>query len=137
MRNRTPPGRLVYDEFGFIIDVVEKKKNKKVESEIQSRVADLFIAAGFFVLRINSGAKKLDSRFFFAYTIPETNSHSGIPDLIAFRKNVAIFMEIKKPKGKLSDNQKATHELLEKYFNTVYTIRSASEAEALISRLEF
>lgn len=49
--------------------------------------------------------KKLKEKGYFVIKLIKTNVN-GIPDLIAVKENETIFIEVKRPNGKLSELQK-------------------------------
>lgn len=96
------------------------------EHDIQSQIIDYLRAEGFLVIRINSG-RKANIPFCYWYepeaALPEagtavsvnayrqfTDSQNrntrGVSDLLAFKPGMVLAPEIKRPGGKLRDDQK-------------------------------
>jgi hypothetical protein len=53
---------------------------------------------------------------------------AGVPDMVVIDAGRAIWLELKAPKGRLSDEQTACHKLLRRAGCAVYVIRSLDEA---------
>lgn len=121
------------DEFGYPIEVKPARKKKRTEGILQKTICARLELAGYFVIRINSGAFTLGGRPFFAYTITNNNSHAGFPDLLAFRGSQTLLIEVKAPNGRTSDKQRATHKLLAKYGVSVHVIKAVEELEPIIA----
>ena len=65
----------------------------------------------------NKIIKKLEAEGFFVIKLVRTNKN-GIPDLLAIKNNVTMFIEVKQPNGKLSPVQKyRIEEMREKGLN--------------------
>ena len=103
------------------------------ETVLQNQIAKLLIASGYVVVRVNSGMFKLDKRYIRAYIIKNNGSSSGLPDLIAFKENKYIMLEVKKPgKGKISDSQKTFDKLAEFHRLNYYVVDSLNQVEFLL-----
>lgn len=55
---------------------------------------------------------------------------AGVPDLLIIYKGVTLFIELKAPKGVLSETQKLIHQKIAKAGAEVCTCRSLAEIEA-------
>jgi hypothetical protein len=82
------------------------------ESEIQKQILDYLTLKRIFHYRQNSGA----------FVFPETGTHKrrffkagvlGAPDIICVINGQYVGIEVKAPKGKMSDHQKAFQQVLE------------------------
>lgn len=94
------------------------------EHDLQNLIRLELTKMGFCVFRANVGkGKTLDGRYF------DTGLPKGFPDLFAVKDDKICFLEIKLPKGKLSDNQKHFIKLMKDKYNTnVYVCRSVGDA---------
>ena len=87
-------------------------KTKKTEKQIQNGIIKYLLIKGFLVIRINGGGcYDKTGRFIYFYNVenyPGTfkNRHSGLSDIIATKKNFTFYIEIKKPGGRQSKEQK-------------------------------
>ena len=71
------------------------------EAEIQKQIIDYLKASGCTVIRVNSGRVK--ARNGYVHLAPD-----GTPDLLAItRRGRHVWIEVKTPKGKLRDAQRA------------------------------
>lgn len=81
------------------------KAPRPLEREVLKQCRDYLRLRGFLVIRINSGAQvgeyKGKKRFI------RFNDTNGVSDLLALRDSTVIFIEVKRPGGKLSDHQAA------------------------------
>ena len=100
----------------------EKPKRKKSatknrpEADYTNQIIKELLLDGWLVVRVNSGMVKTENGFpFFAYTIANNASHSGFPDLIAFKGSEYRLIEVKAKGGRLSDNQKRFGEMASKH----------------------
>lgn len=84
-----------------------KKKNKNEEHKLQDTLLQILNLNGWLAVRLNSGMMKTEAgNYFRAYTIYGAGVSSGLPDIIAFRGNKYLFLEVKKDeKQKLNANQ--------------------------------
>lgn len=87
------------------------------ESDILKQVRDYLRWRGFFVIRIQQGL----------------GSHPGMPDLIAVKEGKMFFLEIKTPKGKLSEHQKKFYyELVSHGFTNYHVLTSIEDCGRLL-----
>lgn len=128
----------VKDDHGFMIKIeIKKPKDGKSESEIQAKIAAVFMIHGFECVRYNCGnIVSHDGKA--SYVVANRNLNSKMtnshPDLIAFKDTHAVRIEVKSDIGKLSQGQKeyAANGLL--YGNPIITMRSANDAIAFCDR---
>lgn len=91
-------------------------KIKQSEHNTQMAIGKILLLKKWLVVRINSGAIKIDNvRFVRFYTIMNNGKSAGLPDLIAFKGSQYLLIEVKRSKGKLSDSQKSFIELANNY----------------------
>jgi len=65
--------------------------------------------------------------FFHFHILQGLGAFRGIPDIVAIRKGRVIFLEIKKPGGKLSEHQQRFQETMERAGGEYYVVRSLEE----------
>lgn len=77
----------------------------QLEKDIQSAICDYLQLKRYFFWRQNTAptVQKNDSGWFFR-KMPK-HSRRGVPDIIVIRKGTVIFLEVKRPGGKLSPDQ--------------------------------
>ena len=106
---------------------------KETEKSIQKACLDLLGAYKIFCWRNNTGAVKMEKRFF-------RFGLAGSPDIIALHPRTGKFIgiEVKGPKGRLSDKQKEFAESVRKNNGTYMVVWSVDQlidnlkAEAII-----
>jgi hypothetical protein len=106
------------------------KKQEPKESEIQNAVCEYLQARGhFFWRQNNAGIQRTgtDGRQFWT-----TNKHSmrGVADIICFDKTgtgIAIFIECKRPSGKMSDDQENFRKKCEERGCEYYIVKSVDD----------
>lgn len=87
-----------------------------LESQIQHKIIK-------YLCIINAVAVKVDA------------SRPGWPDLtVVLTCGTVLFLEVKQPTGRLSAAQKRVHSNLARNNAHVYTVRSVSDVEAIVSR---
>lgn len=70
--------------------IISKGKKKNPETIIQNSIRERLRANGWFVIRHQQGL----------------GCHPGLCDLTVLRDGITLYLEIKRPRGILSDNQK-------------------------------
>lgn len=126
------------DEFGYPIKVeIKKPKDGKSESEIQAKIAAVFIIHGFEVVRYNCGnIASHDGKA--SYVVANRNINSKMtnshPDLIAFKDTHAVRIECKSETGKLSQGQKEYAENGLKHGNPILVMRAVNDAIVFCDR---
>lgn len=101
------------------------------EAEIQAECVKYMKAAGWLVIRFNSGATMIGDRYFRAYIIENNGQSSGVSDLICFRGGEVLLIEVKTQKGSYTDAQRDFADLATQYGATVHTVRSLADCVAL------
>lgn len=101
------------------------------EAEIQAACIKYMKAAGWLVIRFNSGATMIEGRYFRAYTIENSGESSGVSDLICFRNGQHLFVEVKTKTGSYTDAQRAFAELAASFGEEVHTVRSLDDCVRL------
>jgi VRR-NUC domain len=118
------PRRRVY----LSTTAVPQPSERQIQRTILQLVA-LRAPAGTFTFHVGNGGyrKPVEAAIFKADGVV-----SGVPDLCIISSGRAFFLELKRPGGKLSDNQKACHERLRQAGAVVMTAAGVDEAvEAL------
>ena len=128
------------------MEIIDKdfKMNVKqllLENDIQRQIANYLIFKGFDVVRYNGMSvtkqnKNKSNRFIASYYYYNANMRSGHPDLIAYKNNYALMLEIKKQKGKLTENQKIFHKCFKQNGNMIYVVRSIEDVDKILKELE-
>jgi hypothetical protein len=104
------------------------KGTAESESSIQKAIVAYLRGRGFFAFAIYNGSsptilKNGDFRF---RKLP-VDRIRGVPDVLALKRNRAIFFEVKSLKGRLSKEQKEVHARLFKEGFEVYVVRSVQD----------
>jgi hypothetical protein len=87
----------------------QPQKRKKLESHFQTAAEHYLQYKGYTVMRINSSAMIAESGSYLkSYKLcgRGKKESQGFPDLIAFKNNKFLVIEIKSPNGRLNQNQK-------------------------------
>jgi len=85
------------------------------ESDIQKRIAQILILKGYLVIRFNSGAARVGTRYIRFYQIMNNNHDAGLPDLAAMKNGGILFIEVKSQGGRVRSSQKSFKELADRY----------------------
>ncbi len=125
----------IIDENGIPI-TAPRKRNKKEESDIQKAIQKYAMLKRWLVIRINSGHLSADSRVFRSYIIANTNMSAGLADLLLIRDGVHLFLEVKKPKGRVSPAQKQFAALCEKHGANYHIVKSLADAQEILQQFE-
>lgn len=98
------------------------------EHDLQNLIRLELSKRGFAVFRANVGTgKTIDGRFF------STGLPKGFPDLFAVKDNKIHFIEVKLPKGRLSEHQKHFIDVMKNKYNTdVHVFRSVEDISKLM-----
>lgn len=91
------------------------KKGEATEKEIQSDIREYLQWRGWYVIRIQQGM----------------GAHKGLSDLIAVKDGRVVFMEIKTPRGRLSEYQVRFREALKEHGGEYVVLRSVEDAERI------
>jgi hypothetical protein len=109
-----------------------KKLIQPLEKDIQKECINYLESQGYYVQRLNSGSFKTDTGFL-------RGVKAGTPDLMAFKKvsptyyyPKLLFIEVKRPKGILTDLQKAKMKELERYGAICFVIHSLEELKSMV-----
>jgi len=97
------------------------------EAEIQKNIIEILKLKKYVVVRINSGMRVTGKRAIRFYQIMNNGAISGFPDLLAFKNNQILMVEVKTKKGKLNPSQVDFIELAEKHGNTIIVASSWQE----------
>lgn len=100
------------------------------EHDLQNLIKIELNKKGFAVFRANVGSGKTwDGRYF------KTGLPKGFPDLFAVKDNKIYFIEVKLPKGRVSEDQKHFIHIMKNNYNTDVNIcRSVDDVLRLIER---
>ena len=107
------------------------------EADIQRASARRMQAAGYLVVRQNGGGfRDGRGRFVKNYLIAGLNACAGLPDLLCFKGERFIMLEIKKRGGKLSAAQLRFHAFAARFGVEVVIVEGVAGLDALAARLE-
>jgi len=93
-----------------------RQKIKITENDVKRQVKQLLSLKGYFHFHILQGL----------------GAYRGIPDIIAIKNNRVLFLEIKRPTGKLSNYQKQFQTDIEGQGGEYYIIRSIDDLIKII-----
>jgi len=108
---------------------MKSKVQKSVvsESSIQTAICDYLSYKRYFFWRQNTGGMFRDNRWF---AMPKY-SKKGIPDILLVKDGLFIGLEVKRPKGRQSDHQKAFEQECKKAGGQYYIITSVEDVQKL------
>lgn len=113
-----------------------RRQTAATEKDIQDAMVNL-LRFGWLVLRINGGAMEVDGRYVrFAYWYdPNGERNDGIPDLLAFKGNRYLLIEVKRPdkRGNLSPGQVAFQQAAIEVNANHYVLCSVDELQEVIN----
>lgn len=112
--------------------VQKRNKNDNEESRIQDAIAKYLNKLGWLVVRINSSMLRVDNRVLRSYLIYGLGISSGMPDLIAYKGEKYLLLEVKTKKGRLSANQKRVKEYAHQKWVNYHVVRSVEDVEVLL-----
>lgn len=112
------------------------KPPKFTESQIQDAIMSRLQRDKWLVIRFNGGGFRKGKTFIRNYIIQGAAKSAGLPDVIAFRGNQFLMVEVKDAKGKLTDSQEWFHEMVKKYGVTVHVLRHWDEVEPLLQEVQ-
>lgn len=92
------------------------------ESDIQRDILDYLAKRRIFHYRQNTGGWKNEQGHFYRF------GSKGSPDIVCIIQGRYVGLEVKTPKGKLSDDQVAFHQNAMAAGGIVFTVRSLDEA---------
>lgn len=98
------------------------------EQDIQNTIRIRLTELGYTVFRANVGKFKLEDGRWFDTGLPR-----GFSDLFAVRDGRVYFLEVKKPGGRIRDDQKNFLEQMRKKGCVAGVVYSAEEAVKLVS----
>ena len=127
-----------YDAMGAALDklksdqAAKRDKYNRSESKLQKDIFRAIADRGYLVIRINSSVQMTEHGTRLAsYRIVNTNESAGLADGIVFQNAVAVFVEIKKPGGRLSEKQRKFMDTCERYGMTYVVVDSVDKAMTL------
>jgi hypothetical protein len=106
------------------------KKNRVTESQIQNAVCDYLAINRFFFWRQNTIPVYDPVRKAFR-RMPKY-SMNGVSDIIWIYRGAAIFIEVKTPKGKLSESQKEFKTRIEEEGGYYFIVRNFEDIEEVV-----
>ena len=113
------------------------------EAAIQQQVIDLLVAAGWLVLRINSGGAVLggeDNARFVRFVSWQCAGYgkedSGVPDLVAFKNGSFLFLETKTATGRVRESQRRFAAAASSTGNEVAFVRSVEDVALFLENVE-
>ncbi len=95
---------------------MKKIQVKITENDVKKQVKQLLSLKGYFHFHVLQGL----------------GAYKGIPDIIAIRNNRVLFLEIKRPKGRLSDYQKQFQSDIEGQGGEYYVIKCIEDLVKII-----
>lgn len=93
---------------------------RPLEKDIQKDIADYLKARGFLVWKNHMGAMQMGAKRC-------KNPNTGMPDLCAVKNGKTYYIEVKTPKGKVSNSQREWHEKAYKHGVIVHVLSSIDE----------
>lgn len=113
------------------------KPPKLTESQIQESIMSRLQMDKWLVIRFNGGAFK-DSygNYIRSYIIQGIKASAGVPDVIAFKDNRFLMVEVKDAKGKLTPSQERFKSWAKKFGVTVHVLRHWNEVEPLLQEVQ-
>ena len=112
--------RMSERDFADIVTAGKKSKGPK-ESEIQSNIRDYLRAYGWFVIRHHQ----------------TLGSHKGLSDLTAIKEGRTVYIEVKTPSGKQSDDQILFQAEIEAHGGLYVLARGIEDVEFLCKKLKY
>jgi Na+-translocating ferredoxin:NAD+ oxidoreductase RnfG subunit len=110
----------------------KRAKYNRSETKLQKDIFDAIVKNGYLVVRVNSSVHMTEHGTRLAsYRIVNTNETAGLSDGIVFHSHGAVFVEIKKPGGRLSEKQRKFMETCERYMMYYVVIDSVDKAMQL------
>jgi Na+-translocating ferredoxin:NAD+ oxidoreductase RnfG subunit len=107
----------------------KRAKYNRSESKLQKDIFDAIVKNGYLVVRVNSSVHMTEHGTRLAsYRIVNTNETAGLSDGIVFHSHGAVFVEIKKPGGRLSEKQRKFMDTCERYMMPYVVIDSVEKA---------
>ncbi len=109
------------------------------EKVIQQRIMERLFAAGWLVVRMNSGRMKTETgsylRAYRIFGMEPRWASSGLPDVIALRGSRVILIEVKDRLGQLRDSQVRFIEFAARFKVTVHVLRDWQSADEITSAI--
>ena len=110
----------------------KRAKYNRSESKLQKDIFDAIVALGYLVIRVNSSVHMTEHGTRLAsYRIVNTNETAGLSDGIVFWAGKAVFVEIKKPGGRLSEKQRKFMDTCKRYGMDYVVLDSVDKAKIL------
>ena len=107
----------------------KRAKYNRSESKLQKDIFDAIVKNGYLVVRVNSSVHMTEHGTRLAsYRIVNTNETAGLSDGIVFHSHGAVFVEIKKPGGRLSEKQRKFMDTCQRYEMPYVVIDSVEKA---------
>lgn len=95
------------------------------ESEIQKKIIDYMRLKGYFVWKNALGGMMVGGKYMVK------NPNAGMPDLCAVKDGITHYIEVKTPKGRLSEAQKKWHATAYRYGVIVHVVRSIDDVRSI------
>lgn len=107
------------------------------EAQIQDAIMNRLQMDKWLVIRFNGGAFK-DSygNYVRSYIIQGIKASAGVPDVIAFKNDRFLMVEVKDHKGKLTPSQERFKSWAKKFGVTVHVLRHWNEVEPLLREVQ-
>lgn len=97
--------------------------NTVLEKDIQLAICDYLAYKGHFFWRQNTNPIFSEGRF---KSMPK-HSKTGVPDIILVKAGIFVGLEVKRPKGKQSENQEIFQRGLERAGGKYYLVTSLDD----------
>jgi hypothetical protein len=106
------------------------------EGKIQAAIVDALVKLGWEVIRINGGGGYTKGGdWFWCYILNGADEHEGFVDLVAFKRDRYLLLEVKSAKGRLRGAQKDFHARASYKGIQVHTVRSVEAVMKIIGGL--
>jgi hypothetical protein len=103
---------------------VKKPYFPRKESDVQRGIVQALSYAGWLVMHIPNQSTRGRQRW--------AGLMSGAPDLVAVKRGRVVFLEVKTERGRLSEKQSETHDLLRLHGMEVRVVRDVDDIADLI-----
>jgi len=101
------------------------------EAQLQQAIVNLLQAYGWYVIVTDAGEAARASR----QRHRQGRMRPGTPDLVALRDGRGVLIEVKRPRGRLTERQRAEHELARHCGVPVLVARSAEDVERFLEEV--
>lgn len=105
------------------------------ESNLQTSIAHELRYEGWAVVRLNSATFKVGNRWVNSYHVygMKKDSNKGMPDLLAFKDNKVLLIEVKLPNGKLRQSQERIKEFMKRHNVMYHKVTSVKDVRSILA----